>query len=470
MPDAGDAVRRPAVDADAFANEVLERAESLSLEVADVAGVIDELANFVQNQERMFVSLKEIAHGMAEAIRRIDAAGRETHEVAALAGRQSSDSLRTIEGALADINSLVGSVQGIERRLEELEGTLGEVGTMSHAIQRIARQTNLLALNATIEAARAGEAGKGFAVVATEVKTLARQTGEVTSGIDDTVGRLSTSVNDLIDASTGALETADAVGSGVGVINGAIAVVGDAIGTVGARVRDISAAATTSLGQCGEVMTKIDGFFDGVARTTTELQRADERVNSLLAQSESLIGFIAGSPFATMDTPFITLAEAKAAEISALFDAAVKNGQITLADLFDEDYKPIPGSNPQQFTTRFVTFTDRVLPPVQEGVLAFDPRVAFSAAVDRNGFLPTHNNKFSQPQGSDPVWNNANCRNRRMFNDRTGGAAGRNTNRFLLQTYRRDMGGGQFVLMKDVSAPIRVQGRHWGGLRIGYRV
>jgi methyl-accepting chemotaxis protein len=32
------------------------------------------------------------------------------------------------------------------------------------------------------------------------------------------------------------------------------------------------------------------------------------------------------------------------------------------------------------------------------------------------------------------------------------------------------MGGGQFVLMKDASAPVFVGGRHWGGVRIGYKV
>lgn len=98
-----------------------------------------------------------------------------------------------------------------------------------------------------------------------------------------------------------------------------------------------------------------------------------------------------------------------------------------------------------------------------------DERIVFCAAVDRNGYLPTHNNNFSQPQGRDPVWNAANCRNRRMFDDRVGLGAGRNEKPFLVQTYRRDMGGGQFALMKDASAPITVGGRHWGGVRIGYR-
>ena len=92
------------------------------------------------------------------------------------------------------------------------------------------------------------------------------------------------------------------------------------------------------------------------------------------------------------------------------------------------------------------------------------------AAIDRNGFIATHNKKFSQPQGNDVAWNTANSRNRRFFKDRTGLAAGQNTKPFLVQTYRRDMGGGNFVMMKDISAPITVRGRHWGGLRLAIKI
>ena len=31
------------------------------------------------------------------------------------------------------------------------------------------------------------------------------------------------------------------------------------------------------------------------------------------------------------------------------------------------------------------------------------------------------------------------------------------------------MGGGNFVLLKDVSSPIRIRGRHWGAFRMGFR-
>lgn len=159
---------------------------------------------------------------------------------------------------------------------------------------------------------------------------------------------------------------------------------------------------------------------------------------------------------------------AAAARISGLFEEGIRTGRMSAADLFDEDYRPVAGTDPQQYTTRFVEFTDAVLPAILEPMLELGPKVVFCAPVDRNGYLPTHNLKFSHRQGADRDWNNANCRNRRIFNDRTGLRAGRNTRPFLLQTYRRHMGGDSFVLMKDLSAPISVNGRHWGGLRLGY--
>ena len=57
----------------------------------------------------------------------------------------------------------------------------------------------------------------------------------------------------------------------------------------------------------------------------------------------------------------------------------------------------------------------------------------------------------------------------RLFGDRAVKKVAGNTRPFLLQTYRRDMGGGNFVLMKDLSSPIHVRGRHWGAFRLGFR-
>ena len=113
---------------------------------------------------------------------------------------------------------------------------------------------------------------------------------------------------------------------------------------------------------------------------------------------------------------------------------------------------------------------ERVLPAIQEPVLSLDKRVVFCATVDRTGYLPVHNDVYSQPQRpGDPVWNAANCRNRRIFDDRAGLLAARNTRPFLLQAYQRNMGGGELVMMKEADAPVHVAGRHFGAVRLAYR-
>lgn len=177
--------------------------------------------------------------------------------------------------------------------------------------------------------------------------------------------------------------------------------------------------------------------------------------------------YLVEAGFQTRDGTLIAICQEAAAEVRDLFEAEIKAGNISQAALFDTNYRPVAGSDPEQVTSQFSDFTDRVLPKIQEAVLTRSDRIVFCAAIDRNGYLPTHNLKYSKPQGSDPVWNAANCRNRRIFSDRTGLGAGRNTRPFLLQTYRRNMGGGAFALMKDISAPITVMGRHWGGFRMG---
>ena len=169
------------------------------------------------------------------------------------------------------------------------------------------------------------------------------------------------------------------------------------------------------------------------------------------------------------DVVFIHLAIEAAAAISSVFTEAVSKGRITLDALFDEDYRPIPGTDPVQYMTRFTDFTDQVLPPIQESAKDAEEGIVFCAAIDRNGYIPTHSKIYSQPQRQgDVVWNTANSRNRRIFNDRVGLKAGRNTDPTLFQSYLRDMGGGKMMLMQDVAAPILVQGKPWGGLRLAY--
>jgi methyl-accepting chemotaxis protein len=166
---------------------------------------------------------------------------------------------------------------------------------------------------------------------------------------------------------------------------------------------------------------------------------------------------------------FIDRAIEGAAKISRLFEDGIRSGAITQETLFDNEYVEIAGSNPVQHRTRFLDWVETVLPDVQEPILASHPRMTFCATVDRNGYLPVHNNIYAMPQRPGDVdWNKAHARNRRIFDDRAGLSAGRVVRQYLIQNYARDMGNGETALMQEVDAPIRVFGRHWGGLRTGY--
>lgn len=159
------------------------------------------------------------------------------------------------------------------------------------------------------------------------------------------------------------------------------------------------------------------------------------------------------------------LGVACAAEVVDQFDLLLTSGKLTMAQLFDTFYVPIPNTEPQKYHTRYDQLIDPILRPVLDKTLEQSERFVFVVAVDVNGYLPTHNSRYSRPLTGDPDTDTKGNRTKRMFNDRTGLAAARNTAPYLLQRYSRDTG----ETMSDLSVPIVVRGRHWGALRIGYR-
>lgn len=158
-------------------------------------------------------------------------------------------------------------------------------------------------------------------------------------------------------------------------------------------------------------------------------------------------------------------AEACREEVVGQFNLLLNSGKLSVPQLFDTFYIPIPNTEPQKFRTQYDQLSDGVVLPIIDKYLALDKRLVFVIAVDRNGYLPTHNSRFAQPLTGNLDQDSKNNRTKRIFNDRTGLAAARNQEPFLLQRYSRDTG----EVMTDLSVPIMVRGRHWGALRIGYK-
>ena len=454
---------------DRLVDQLANKIGGLGVELADVAGNVQDVASRVSGQSDRFGHLQQTAEKMVSANHGIASASQAVLTATTAAVDEIGQSRTTVETAVRHIAELVEAVGRIEHRLASVGTALAGVAKVSGSIEAIARQTNLLALNATIEAARAGSAGRGFAVVASEVKSLAEATRQATQSIGDTVRGLDGQVTGLIGESSDAAARAKDAGDGATRIQSTIARMQNSFTSVGQEIDAVARAATSNLEHCDRVIEELGDLAKGVDLSSTELKQADGRVAKLLELSESLIVLIADSGVETADAPLIRVVVDTAKQISDAFETAVARGEITVDQLMDEKYREIAGTDPKQYLTDYVAFTDRVLPSIQDPIQKSDPRIVFCVAWARSGYLPTHNPNYRLPQGSDPVWNNANCRNRRLFTDRAVKKVAANTKPFLLQTYRRDMGGGNFVLMKDLSSPIFVRGRHWGAFRMGFR-
>jgi len=456
-------------DSERLVDQLANRIGGLGVELADVAGNLQEVAGRVSSQAGRFGHLQQTAKTMVSANHNIATASQAVQTATSAAVGEIAQSRAVVDTAVQHIAELIEAVGRIERRLGSVGTALAQVAKVSGSIEAIAKQTNLLALNATIEAARAGAAGKGFAIVASEVKNLAEATRQATHLIGDTVRDLDGQVGGLIGESGDASLRAKSAGDGAQQIQSIIVRVQDGFTAVGREIDGVAKAATSNLAHCDMVIDELGTLAKGVDLSSTDLKLADDRVAKLLGLSEGLIEMIADSGVETSDAPLIRVVIETAKRIAHTFETALDRGDITMNQLMDERYREIPGTNPQQYLTDYVAFTDRILPPIQDPIQKSDPRVVFCVAWAKSGYLPTHNPNYSLPQGPDPVWNNANCRNRRIFNDRNVQKIAANTKPFLLQTYRRDMGGGQFVLMKDLSSPIFIRGRHWGAFRMGFR-
>ena len=444
-------------------------AELLGHDIVDVAAFLDRVDGESTGQ---IAQLAEVRSG-AEAVNGANAAALAAAEELARGAEatlgQVEASVARVRGAGRRAQEIAAWVQEFDARMTEVEAALKGILASNGEIAGIAAQVNILAINAKIEAARAGEAGRGFAVVAEAINELSRKTAAAAEAISENVRGLSGRIGGLKSEAGHISADAGAVLSEAAESDRALEGISGSLQATRAGADEIARRSAEVAGAVAAFTPVVARIAAGVEESAGAVHEARERVTALIDLGEAIVQGAVELGAETADAALIGHVRSLAAEIGKRFEEAVERGQITAQALFDRDYRALPGTEPQQFTARFTELCDRLLPQLQEPALALDPRVVFCAAVDRNGYLPTHNRRFSQPQGRDPVWNAANCRNRRIFDDRVGLKAGNSTAPFLLQVYRRDMGGGAFMLMKDLSAPIRVKGRHWGGLRLAYR-
>jgi methyl-accepting chemotaxis protein len=209
---------------------------------------------------------------MSEQTRSNAQNARQANEIASRAKDNAGEGERT----MADLN----------RAVQAINDSSGEISKIIRVIEEIAFQTNLLALNAAVEAARAGEHGKGFAVVAEEVRSLAQRSAQAAR---DTTSLIEESVTRAREGS----DTASAAAAALQAIVGDVSSVATLLDSISQASEDQAhgvAQVNTAVTEMNRVTQANAAGSEQSAAAAEELSAQSHTMKSVVDQLGQLVG------------------------------------------------------------------------------------------------------------------------------------------------------------------------------------
>lgn len=383
---------------------------------------------------------------------------------------KTAENLKVAQVSHAELLDAAGKTGQINVSIESFRATVQELGNSAanilsavEIINDIAEMTNLLSLNATIEAARAAEHGKGFAVVAEEVRELSRRitpaTEEISTNINSMIRIVERTKMETAEIGRYASETTTTVSEASQQFSAMMHDFEEA----NEQLMRIAAAIEELSTNNHEVAERINTVNTLSRKVAQDMEVSDGSVKTLIEVTEEMLEMI--SRFSTGEGTFerlIIWARATRDQYQREIEAIHKSG----LNVFDENYRKVPNTNPQKYETTFTaSFRDR-LQLQCDGDLTKWQGAIYCLVIDRNGYLPFHHSAFSKPVTGDPAKDLLYSRDRRIYlNNTTEKRRCSHTKPLLLQTYMRDTG----EVLNDLSLPIFINGRHWGACIIGCR-
>ena len=440
-------------------------AENISISLCQVSNRTVKTVVSASDQKDRSQSVAVAAEEMAATL---NVVAGNTHQAAGFSAQvdaAASEGMAVVDGACNSIVMVRENVVNTLRTVGRLEASSAQIGDIINLIEDIADQTKLLALNAAIEAARAGEHGRGFAVVADEVKMLSEKTATSTKEIAKIITNIQIESR---EAAKSIAEEQERVEDGVAKSSAARECLERILGLAGETaqlINQIASATEEQSATTNEISDKIHNVSESASSVHLDMLDSEKAFSVLTGVAEQIFSTVGKFSVGNRHDKMKACAHDLRDGFIAAIERGIAENKITAADLFDRSYRPIANTSPQKYNTAFDKFFDQYVSPLQEEILSKQSTVFFAICVDDHGYVACHNLRYTKPLTGDAEIDKVNNRTKRIFNDKTGLKAAQNPEPFLLQTYMRDTG----EIMNDISTPIRLNNRHWGCVRVGYK-
>ncbi|MEE4537717.1 MAG: methyl-accepting chemotaxis protein [Erythrobacter sp.] len=445
-----------------------EKCGAVTVGCSDVAGMVEDVIQSSEVLRREHEALRGTVEALEADQARVSEASDEARLLSERAIERLSEGTALIESSLGKIGSLLELVDTLGQHVTSFSAAMEQVRRSAKDIEEIAETTNILALNATIEAMRAGEAGRTFAVVASEVKGLANDSRKATIEIATTIDKLGEEAGMVIGRIEAGSQASDEARSSVAQIESTIANVGELVEEVD-KQNDVIARSTGTISQrVGEVQSVLGGYDTATRANEKELQSAQERISELEMTANDMFDGLVQAGLSPRDSVMVDHAQATAHKVVAAVEAAIADGGLMKAALFDTDYKLIPGSNPERYTNRFTTFADAHWRPILTAITNQVSDCVAAVCADTNGFMPTHIEQFSKAPTGNVAHDTRYCRNGRIVMDAADRAALASNAPYRMSVFRQEGDGSTYYIVRSVYVPLFIQNQRWGDLKFAY--
>ena len=437
---------------------------ALSIQAAHIGKVIQDARDKALAQETLAEQIVGLTEQSQHEVGTIKASVGVIAGFSQTLADNASHTCSAVESADQRARAAVTVMDQFAHTLAQLqEDTSAIIGSVTE-IRGISDQTNLLALNAAIEAARAGESGRGFAVVADEVRKLAERTHALALTVTDRVESIHRQSQHTADNTATIMHSMGDASSLLSEANQALAGLAQGSRQVNQEIGTIHAAMEVLASNNQDIHQHVSQMHQLAEHMAEVMQVSAKASGGLIASAEQVMRDL--GRFELADGPFDQVVRqlyACRATCEQMLDQLAASGH----QLFDRQYQPIPGTNPQQYHTRYDRAFEQLFRPY------FDQMTAQVTGCDlvvlltgEETYPPTHISKYSQPPTDDPAHNLAFSRDKRFH--RANPMLQRtctDTGPFLFQAYVRDIGD----IYALISVPVFHQGRHWGGLIFSLR-